>query len=517
MPRRDFLSSEERIRFDTPPQLSSTERLIMTDWPLWAEEYLRQIHTPTNKVGFLLQLGYFRVVTRFFVPDRYPAVDVEWVAHSLQLSVDQIRLEDYTHNRSLYRHRAIILTNLGYQAFEETHRTALGEEARRLTHLQTRPALILDALVDFLRARRVEVPVYNTLFDVVTGALQAWDAHLQAIIEAHLTPVEKAVLDELLDNSAASPRAGGGHRYPLTELKRINQSMQPKQIAERLAQFRHLQALFTQLQPLIRRLELADDTIRYYAQYVLDNRSARMVGRVHERYLRLIAFIIHQYLSVGDALILTLLKAVAGVLNDCQEQLKEQYFQSRHGTAGLVGQVGRRSQVHIDALTEIDQTLNKINWTSDQKIEHIRQVLGKKRLASEQLAADQQRVAELQAINQPVHERTDYYAALEKASYRLQLRVSGIVQALAFDAQTSHPHLLKALLYFQERGGELSSPGLPVDFLDMAERQHVFTAGGKLRVSLYKVLLFWAVRDAIRCIRSAGSSPYGTSCFRLIV
>lgn len=498
MPRRDFLSPNERIRFDTPPQLSSTERLILTDWPLWAEEYLGQIHTPTNKVGFLLQLGYFRVVTRFFVPDRYPAADVEWVARYLQLSLDQIRLQDYIHNRSLYRHRTIILTHLGYQAFEETHRTALIDEARRLTHLQTRPALILDALVSFLRDRRVEVPVYNTLFDIVTGALQAWDAHLQAIIEAHLTPLEQALLDDLLNNSTESPRAGGGHRYPLTELKYISQSMQPKQIAERLAQFRHLQTLFTQLRPLILRLELADDTIRYYAQYVLDNRSARLAERVHERYLRLIAFIIHQYLSVGDALILTLQKAVAGVLNDCQEQLKEEYYQSRHGTSGLVGQVSRRSQVHIDALTQIDQTLDKTDLTSDQKIEHIRQVLGRKRLASEQLAADQQRVTELQAINQPVHERTDYYVALEKASYRLQLRVSGIVQALAFDVQTSHPHLLNALLYYQERGGELSSPGVPVDFLDMAERQHVFTAGGKLRVSLYKVLLFRAVRDAIR-------------------
>ncbi|MFD2572449.1 Tn3 family transposase [Spirosoma soli] len=498
MARRNYLSSEERTRFDSPPQLSSTERLILTDWPLWAEEYLEQIHTPTNKVGFLLQLGYFRVVTRFFVPDTYPATDVEWVARCLQLSPDLIRLKDYTHNRSLYRHRATILTHLGYQAFDEGHRRGLADEAQRLTHLQTRPALMLDALVSYLRERRVEVPVYNTLRDIVTGALQAWDAHLQAIIEAHLTPTDQALLDELLDNSGEPTRAGGGHRYPLTELKRISQSMQPKQIAERLALFRHLQALFTQLRPLILRLDLADDTIRYYAQYVLDNRSVRMAERVHERYLRLVAFIIHQYLSVGDALILTLNKAVVAVFNDCQEQLKEQYYQSRHVTASLVGQVSRRSRVHIDALTEIDQTLDIPDWTSDQKIDHIRQVLGKKQLMAEQLAADQQRVDELRAINQPVQERTDYYLALEKASHRLQLRVSGIVQALAFDADTSHPDLLAALLYYQERGGELTSPGVPVNFLDMAERQHVFTATGKLRVSLYKVLLFRAVRDGLR-------------------
>ena len=34
MARRDYLSTDERIRFDAPPQLSSTQRLIFADLPL---------------------------------------------------------------------------------------------------------------------------------------------------------------------------------------------------------------------------------------------------------------------------------------------------------------------------------------------------------------------------------------------------------------------------------------------------------------------------------------------------
>ena len=60
MPRRDFLSADERLRFDSPPRLNAAERLILVDIPQWAEDYLQAIHTPTNKIGFLLQLGYFR-------------------------------------------------------------------------------------------------------------------------------------------------------------------------------------------------------------------------------------------------------------------------------------------------------------------------------------------------------------------------------------------------------------------------------------------------------------------------
>jgi len=158
MARRDYLSSEERTRFDSPPQLNSSQRLILLDLPQWADAYLRAIHTPTAKVGFVLQLGYFRVVTRFFVPDRFPQSDVDWVCGQLQLLPDQVRMSAYGQSRTLYRHRTTILTQLGYQSFEEVHRTELGREARLLTHLQTRPAQMLDALVDYLRQQRVEIP-----------------------------------------------------------------------------------------------------------------------------------------------------------------------------------------------------------------------------------------------------------------------------------------------------------------------------------------------------------------------
>lgn len=499
MARRDYLSAEERTRFDLPPQLNSSQPLILLDLPQWANAYLRAVHTPTAKVGFVLQLGYFRVVTRFFVPDRFPQPDVDWVCAQLQLSPDQINMPAYGVSRTLYRHRTTILTQLGYQSFEGVHHKDLAREARLLTHLQARPAQMLDALVDYLRQQRVEIPTYSLLREIISQALNDFDAHLQALIQTHLTDSDKILLDNLVENSSSTDPNGTWQRYPLTELKQINQAMNPKSIAERVALFNQLKALFIPLAPLIARLDLTDDTIQYYAQYVLVNRSVRLAERVHERYLRLLAFITNQYLSVGDALIMTLLKAVAGVFNDAEDTIKEEYYLSRQATASLVGQVSRRSDVHIDALTEIEQTVDKPDWTSDQKISVIRQILDRKRLNNGQLLTDKQRVAELKTTNQPIDERTDYYQALEKASFRLQLRVSAIVQVLQFDSESSHPHLLEAVLYYQQHQGELiASSKVPLDFLDMAQRQHVFTQTGKLRVSLYKTLLFGAIRDGLR-------------------
>ncbi|XAZ82168.1 Tn3 family transposase (plasmid) [Fibrella sp. ES10-3-2-2] len=499
MARRDFLSPDERIRFEAPPQLNSSQRLILIDLPRWAEDYLKAIHTPTNKVGFVLQLGYFRVVTRFFVPERFALPDVEWVCRQLDITIGTVQMEEYTHNRSLYRHRSLILSQLGYSAFEMEHRDWLNGEARRLTHLHTRPTLMLDALVGCLRERRIEIPPYNTLREIITQALDAFDRHLQAIIEEHLTAQEKALLDTLLDNSTKTERGQTTGRYPLTRLKHIPQSMQPKAIAERVGLFNQLKQLFIPLAPVIARLDLTDDTIQYYAQYVLDNPSAYLAERLYERYLRLLAFITHQYLSVGDALILTLNKAVVGILNDCEEKLKQHYYQNRQATASLVGQVSRRSAMHIDVLAQIEGIIDHPDLTDGQKVEQVRATLSRKRLTAGELSADKLRVSDLQRINQPVQERSDYYLALEKVSFRLQIRVSAIVQTLVFDTATSHLHLLQAVTYYQQRKGELTATSpVPVDFLDLLERQHVFTETGKLRVSLYKVFLFRAVRDGLR-------------------
>lgn len=165
MARREYLPPDERSRFDTPPVLPAQQRPIFADLPAWAVSYLDQTLTPTNQVGFLIQLGYFRVVSRFFVVDRFHPADVEWICKQLKYEQGVVRLTEYAASQTVYRHRQVILGQLGYEAFSVAHRQTLQAEARRLTYLQTKPARMLDALVSYLMEHRVEVPTYNMLRD----------------------------------------------------------------------------------------------------------------------------------------------------------------------------------------------------------------------------------------------------------------------------------------------------------------------------------------------------------------
>ena len=63
--------------------------------------------------------------------------------------------------------------------------------------------------------------------------------------------------------------------------------------------------MYFQLLPIITRLNLPEETIKFYAEYVIDNQVFQVTDRDNTRYLLLVSFIIHQYYQLGDALVLT--------------------------------------------------------------------------------------------------------------------------------------------------------------------------------------------------------------------
>ena len=72
-----ILSPKEIKTFDSPPEFSGEERKRFFYLPQWAEEIVSSLRTPTNKVGFVTQLGYFTAVNKFFVSHSFLQRDIE--------------------------------------------------------------------------------------------------------------------------------------------------------------------------------------------------------------------------------------------------------------------------------------------------------------------------------------------------------------------------------------------------------------------------------------------------------
>ena len=116
MIRNDYISSQTKKRFESPPQLTDMERSSLLIIPDWASQVMSQIFNPINKVGFVLQLGYFKLMGRFFNPKSFPLVDIEYI---LKNFVGDPNLSDMTEYKtsSYHRHREIILEGFGFKAF----------------------------------------------------------------------------------------------------------------------------------------------------------------------------------------------------------------------------------------------------------------------------------------------------------------------------------------------------------------------------------------------------------------
>lgn len=60
MPRMQILTPAEYAMFDTPPQFSSVERKRFFTLSQSLDPLLASFRTPTNQMGFVLALGYFK-------------------------------------------------------------------------------------------------------------------------------------------------------------------------------------------------------------------------------------------------------------------------------------------------------------------------------------------------------------------------------------------------------------------------------------------------------------------------
>ena len=146
----NVLPQSDRKVFEIPPIFSDEERSSFFGLPEWAAKTIKTFRTPTNKVGFVLQLGYFRSANSFFSSKDFHPDDIEFVMKLLKVKEKKIRILDYSET-TYERHQSIILENLGFRKFDDSIKIVLEREAAALCAKLLRPRSIFISLVDFLR------------------------------------------------------------------------------------------------------------------------------------------------------------------------------------------------------------------------------------------------------------------------------------------------------------------------------------------------------------------------------
>ena len=85
MPKMRIFNQLDELKFDSPPKFNSAERKKFFALSMALEELLESPRTtPTNKVCFVVSLGYFKARKRFFAR-QFLQTDIEFVANQLNV------------------------------------------------------------------------------------------------------------------------------------------------------------------------------------------------------------------------------------------------------------------------------------------------------------------------------------------------------------------------------------------------------------------------------------------------
>ena len=501
-PHIKIFNQRDRVAFELPPEFNSDERKQFFALPKWANEVVGNLKTSTNKVGFVLQFGYFKAVNKFFGAKKFHRKDVEFIVRRLQCSLEEINLEKYS-DATFLRYQEIILENLGFQKFDEQTNFLLTKEALSLSSNQIKPRFMFMSLIDFLKEKRVEIPKYYSLTEIITQALRSFEKELLASVEKHVSPQEKLLLNELLEGKdLATPegqqilplRRYDTEPYKITLLKKFHQSTRPAKIKKNLKDLNCLQTLFKELESVITKLQLTPETIQYYAQIVLKAQVFQISRRDDRKYIHLISFVIHQYYRLNDLLTETILQAVQSSVNTGVREHKEIFYETRKSRHQAISNLINEMNQQLTTLQKIEETI-RAQLPDAEKLKAVETLLTQ--TDKPDYTALQERLTLLEKESRRVIKNDDYYNILESRSVKLQNRVSEIIKRLEFSATTSSERLFKAIEYYRSKDGDLADDA-PRDFLDSNEQAMVFDSNGKFRISLYKVLLFEKVADGIK-------------------
>jgi hypothetical protein len=205
------------------------------------------------------------------------------------------------------RHVETILKLVRYQLCGSDERATLEAHAMRIARISSRPVYVLRELVDLLRQRRIVLPGYTFLQDVVRSALGFERQRLADVLTGLLGKEDAAALDRLLKD--------GEGLHAITGIKRQPRDFSHKQLLAEVERGEQIRSLFELSLRAIETAGLSAESMRYYASLV-DYYTVYKLKRMDKEtvHLYLLCFLHDRYQRLNDNL---LTRSLAGSSGGC--------------------------------------------------------------------------------------------------------------------------------------------------------------------------------------------------------
>ncbi|MBA3867516.1 MAG: Tn3 family transposase [Anaerolineae bacterium] len=304
--RPEFNAEERAIYF----QLTSPEKIVLS-----------QLGTPSSKIHFILQLGYFKARHRFFIFD---IDEVLADGHYIQKIYFPSNTSPSTSITKVTRlkQQQIIIRLTGYRECDDEDRRQLQGKAEQLARIDSQPIYILRELLQYLEHQQRIAPGYSWFQDMIGQVLLGEQARLIHIVQRDLSKTDRDTLLALLTNPDGM--------YKITQLKQEPRHFGNREIAREIQRGQALKPLYEVAQRVIPQLQISNESIKYYASLV----SYYAVFQLHQLNPALVAvyllcFINHRYHLWHDHLITTLCYRVKRYLEEAKTAAKQKVYEQQ--------------------------------------------------------------------------------------------------------------------------------------------------------------------------------------------
>lgn len=488
MTQLTILTPTEKRQFDSPPQFTQEDRNRYFFISGQLRSIVSRIGRPENRIGFVLQWGYFCASARFYPTDRFKQRDIAYVKRMFKCP--EVDLSKYS-GTVVTRHRHRILETLGWQEADEADREQLYQQSLRQARHQDFPQDILSSLVDTCWKHQMVIPSYHDLSELITQSYISAEQTLLATVESTLTTEDTQHLEGLLQPIGRASRA----TLAITTYKTIDQSVQPKHIANNVAVLQIFRKHFMAFETAFKGVALSDKATRYYATWFqkADFQQLSQFPNRHKLYLHLLGFIQHQFYQRQDSLIDVLLKSVTATKHRVKRELGEHDQKTKSERDHAIQALSTAHKSAAQFTKDVVAIVSVKNATPNEKYYKIEALVTDfEATDTSDLALIDKLEGELQRDSQ----QDRYYALLEGQSIKLQRRVSAAIKVLEFDPESDTVDIVEAINHFKETSGTLGR-NPPMGFLTAQELTAV-RRDGTIGASLYKCLLFLRIAEAIK-------------------
>ena len=266
-----------------------------------------------SRIYAILQLGYFKARQQFYRLE-YSEIqeDLAYICHihfPIAKTVHEISKDTWA------KLQRIVLQLTDYRLCLAPERQLLALKAANLAKISSKPIYVFRELLQFLAIKRIVMPAYNTLRDIVGHALEREKARLIRFAQEHILEEATDQLRSLLTRQQGL--------YEVTQLKHSPGGFGFDEMQREIARGEQIHSLYHLAKMLIPRLEISVEGVKHYASLVMYYSVFRLRQLdEHLVHIYLLCFIFQRYQRFQDNLITYFLVQVRQFINNAKDTAK---------------------------------------------------------------------------------------------------------------------------------------------------------------------------------------------------